>query len=141
MQRRDLMKKYLAFSPLVFYYMDNISKHPMGSKKHFFCPKCKYTVLTSGGPDGGMRAATDTFCCKDCKILMDLFVERGRAGDPFPDIMLTETDIKISSPVTGGGRCKKCHGQNIVIWDNKLRPCPKCGTGMESDGFRVMLWD
>jgi hypothetical protein len=135
-------EKTSCFFPFRFLYMDRtLINTQMGSKKYFSCSKCKYTVLTSGGPDSGMRAATDTYCCKDCRILMDLFVESGSPGHPFPDVVLTKTDLKISGSLGSAGRCKQCQGLNITLWDNKLRPCPKCDTGMESDGFRTMLWD
>ena len=38
--------------------------------------------------------------------------------------------------------CRECNsGEHIVKWDNKSKPCPKCGTGMEKDPSFSMIYD
>lgn len=38
--------------------------------------------------------------------------------------------------------CHDCGSTNLELWDNKKKPCPKCGTSLQidPDGFRVN-WD
>jgi hypothetical protein len=48
----------------------------MGFKRNYKCPDCNYKVLTSAGPDRGMRVSTDTFVCKECEIIMDRAVTK-----------------------------------------------------------------
>ncbi len=107
----------------------------MGRSNTFQCPGCNYEVMTSAGPAAGMIAATNTFVCSDCKIVEDIVVKRyGR--------------LRIQSEQSFGNKeieqikCGKCGGINLTEWDNKMKPCPKCGANMKisNQGYTI-FWD
>ena len=107
----------------------------MGFKQSLVCPKCSYDVLTSGGPDMGFGITTNTFCCTDCKILLDLKLESKEFNKPelnYPTLM--------SFKIKPGQKCRICRGTNFELWDNEKKSCPKCGTKMKLGGT-IMNWD
>ncbi len=99
----------------------------MGHKREMICTECSYRVVTSGGPDMGFFIKTDTFICRDCHELTDVTISNNR-GRPDPG----ESNIK----------CGRCSGSNIIKWDHRKKPCPKCGGKMKvNPEGQSYLWD
>jgi DNA-directed RNA polymerase subunit RPC12/RpoP len=107
----------------------------MGHKLELKCLKCSYQVLTSGGPDRGFIAFTNTYVCLCCNSLVDLVTSQ-----------VNDHANKREYPIeiTTGHECPKCLGNRFVIWDNIEKPCPRCDTKMTDkfDGPKsFVFWD
>ena len=98
--------------------------------------------MTSGGHDVGLLAVTDTYICNSCKEIVDVSVglygktylkeeiSSVKRGDEFMDDM----DFYL---------CPSCNSDSDLIkWNIKTKPCPKCTGKMkkDSDG-EMLLWD
>ena len=99
----------------------------MGTKRTYICNKCDYSVLTSGGADAGMRVKIDTFICTHCKEVVDVIIDY---------------TTKFKSEIPLFDKCPKCGSKDqLVLWDNRIRPCPKCDGVMEDSKEGYILWD
>jgi ribosomal protein L37AE/L43A len=112
----------------------------MGTKLTFKCNNCGYWVTTSGGPDYGMVAVTETFICKSCKNIVDICV--GAYGKTY-----TREEILQKKKGSDSGldfyTCPECgSGEKLVKWDETIKPCPRCDGKMEQDINSVIIsWD
>ena len=112
----------------------------MGTWHVYRCNKCNYEVQTSGGHDCGFFAVTDTYICNSCKAVVDVAVgEYGITYSKEEALMqkersLIEMDFYI---------CPDCGSDKYLIeWDQKIKPCPKCGETMSIDANGGMaMWD
>lgn len=104
----------------------------MGLKKEHRCPKCGYSIVTSGGEDAGMMVSVKTHICNDCKILTDVVIMWHVHDDP--DMVFKPLNKEDYS-------CTECGGNNLLVWDTLKKPCPKCGTKMTFGEGIEMLWD
>ena len=98
----------------------------MGTMSFYKCKKCNYEVEIVAGYDFGMIAVLETYICKDCNIITD--VEVGEHG-----IKILKKDIKNSqfnNDYKDFYKCNKCSGENLQLWNTKLKKCPKCRTKM-----------
>ena len=102
----------------------------MGSWFRFTCSKCGYGAEVSGGKDCGMLAVVQTMICQDCAELVDVLI--GQCGN---EGMTGDADYD-----EGIGICPECNGPNVVVWLNRVRPCPKCD-GRMTKGQCIALWD
>ena len=104
------------------------------------CNKCGYQVSASGGHDFGMMAVTDTYICTSCEEIVDVTV--GEQGNTFTkeDIQSGMNKILEASDFY---KCPLCGSDKyLVLWDNNLRPCPKCDGKMEKVSDEgVAFWD
>ena len=107
----------------------------MGFKQSFICPICNYEAFTSAGSDRGFRIWTNTYICLDCKTINDLVIEKG-------GFKLISQDGPTPDTIREDQECDDCAGNNFELWDERKRPCPKCGSEMKPDpnGMR-MNWD
>lgn len=94
----------------------------MGKKFTFKCTGCDYEVVVSGGPDRGMRIATNTVVCLDCSELQDV---------------VTEKYFEVEDPDLS---CKFCGSKDLKDWNNSDPKCPKCLNNMKGAGL-VFMWD
>ena len=96
--------------------------------------------MSSGGHDYGMLAVKDTYICKSCKKIVDVTVGEYGVTYTKEDILVKkknkETDLDFYM-------CPECGSDiNLVKWNKRKRPCPKCDGKMEKDVYGVtMLWD
>ena len=98
----------------------------VGCSLDFTCTGCGYTATVSGGNDAGMRVATTTIVCLDCKGLEDAAVQE----------MGEDPDGKwVPVPL----RCSKNMRHRISLWEEG-QGCPRCGEPMKK-GELVALWD
>lgn len=104
----------------------------MGLKKEHRCPNCGYTVVTSGGEDAGMVVSVETHVCGDCQSLTDVVTVYHMHDDP--EMVFKPIDKKDYS-------CTECEGHNLLVWDTKKRPCPRCGATMTTGDGVEILWD
>ena len=106
----------------------------MGSAYTFSCKKCGYTADSCGKLDWGFHAVLEPYVCSDCKELTDVLV--GEYGKKLPHLDISESFRKESYV------CSECNSQNIVLWDLKKKPCPKCGSRMHKNKEGIItLWD
>lgn len=98
----------------------------MGSLYRFTCSSCGFEAGVSGGFDVGMRAATQTITCRDCRNLEDVYV--GDAPTTSPEDVAEETL-----------HCSKSPLHAVAKW-NHPGPCPGCGETM-ARGDLTTLWD
>ena len=112
----------------------------MRTKYTFKCSKCGYEALTSAGNDYGMHAVVDTYICRSCENIVDVFV--GEYGQTYTkEEMLQRKDksaIDIEFYV-----CPDCgSGEQLAKWSKWKRPCPKCDGKMEKNlDCGVVCWD
>jgi len=107
----------------------------MGSIGRYKCNKCGYQVDTTCGLDYGLFAVVDTYVCQNCNEISDIMV--GSTGMVIPPEEISKEDEKEFMYYT----CE-CGSKNIVKWDVKKRPCPKCDKGkMIKDKDFLVLWD
>ncbi len=105
----------------------------MGQTFTYKCTNCNYEVETSGKKDCGFHAVVRPYICNDCKIINDVLI--GEYGKVFNKEKLTKDQKDFY-------KCSNCDGENIVVWDNKKKPCPKCGNKMIKDPKKpIILWD
>ncbi len=101
----------------------------MGVRHGFTCTNCEYTCEVSGGKDRGMRSRTDTFVCKDCKIVQDIAINKEGADDKTINELC----------------CEKCKGNNLELWGENIgrlsKPCPKCNATMKMTRPMNVMWD
>lgn len=112
----------------------------MGKLRTYKCNICGYRVMTSGGTDCGYFAVTDTYICQSCKQIVDVPV--GLYGETYSKEEIP--DKKISSEITFQFyTCPECgFDTNLMKWDNRKRPCPKCKGKMVIDAHgESVLWD
>ena len=99
----------------------------MGSLRMFRCHGCGYEVEISGGLDFGMRSATWTVHCHDCRDLLD--------------VVVSENPLEFSeegwTPETYF--CDQGAKHKIALWSDP-GPCPKCGETL-SAGDTTVMWD
>lgn len=93
----------------------------MGSAFKFTCSQCGYEAEISGGADCGIEAATETMVCNACRALVD--------------VLVASKNREIDHP-----HCPECHSGNVVKWDARRRPCPRC-SGLMNQGDIAMFWD
>lgn len=132
----------------------------MGFRSTYKCPVCNYEALTSAGPDNGRNFSSNTFVCKECKVILDRTVsESTGTTEPFfldgfdewvMEIMAEGNGIKSESTEKniqkteqgknprrkkkpGENICPTCEAVELEVWDSKNRPCPKCGTKLIPD--------
>ena len=113
----------------------------MGTSYTFNCNKCNYSVQTSGKHDVGMHAVTDTYVCNSCKEIVDVLV--GLHGETFLKekihLLKLQDDFLDESEFYS---CPECGLVDIIEWDKKKKPCPKCGGKMKIDkNGEIILWD
>ncbi|MBN1185876.1 MAG: hypothetical protein JXB49_26585 [Bacteroidales bacterium] len=112
----------------------------MGTRYLFKCEKCGYQVSTSGGKDYGWHATIDTYICKSCKEIVDICV--GEYGETYAK---EEAQFKKQSGIElDFYKCPECGSdKNLVKWDKRKRPCPKCGGRMviRDDFIEITNWD
>lgn len=141
----------------------------MGFRRGYVCTGCNYKVITSAGPDRGRSFATNTFVCRECKVIVDRALV-GSTVTPAPSYLdglnefiievMEEHDgvkpkinedhaLKTKPAKTRKGKkkqgeniCPTCESIELELWDNKNKPCPKCETKLipDPDGIR-MNWD
>ena len=141
----------------------------MGFRRGYACPGCNYKVITSAGPDRGRKFSTNTFVCKECKVIVDKALAQS-TDTPTPSYLdglnefimgvMEEHDgvkpnnnkdntFKTKPVKTPKGRkkqgeniCLECESTELELWDYKNMPCPKCGAKLipDPDGIR-MDWD
>lgn len=105
----------------------------MGQIYRYKCTNCNYEVETSGKKDFGMIAVVRPYICNDCKIITDVLI--GETGKVFNKGKLTNDQKDFY-------KCSNCKGENIIVWNNKKKPCPKCGNKMKKDPKKPMImWD
>lgn len=75
------------------------------------CNNCDYEANVSGCSDALFSGYTETMVCLFCKELDDY-------------VVLTPEN-KIITNFT----CEECGKNDIVGWNYKTKPCPKCTTG------------
>jgi hypothetical protein len=75
------------------------------------CNKCHYQANISGRSDALFSGQTETKVCLNCKELSDY-------------VVLTD-DHKIVTEIA----CENCGKQEVVNWNYKTKPCPKCENG------------
>lgn len=144
----------------------------MGFKRSYKCPSCDYSVITSAGPDAGMRmgSSTNTFVCKNCKIIVDRATSSSNPllikpsfhdglNEWLKEVMEEGKEVKDEDNTkqleqekprpsqkrkkkVGDNICSTCKSAELEVWDCKKMPCPKCGTKLLVDpsGIR-MNWD
>ena len=112
----------------------------MGTSFTFKCNKCSYEVMTSGKHDFGMLAVTDTYICKTCNEIVDVCV--GEYGKTYTKEEIVLKTIKSENELDFH-KCPECSSDtNLVKWNNRKRPCPKCNGKMEKDSNgEMILWD
>jgi len=105
----------------------------MGTSFLFVCNNCGYEKQSSGKLDRGFEAVVKPYICYDCKELEDILV--GHVGQIFePDNIPDELDPSEFYTCS-------CGSKNIIEWDTKKRPCPKCGTKMNKSNSEIIMWD
>lgn len=105
----------------------------MGQIFTYKCYGYDYHVQTSGKIDNGFHAVVRPYTCNDFKILTNVLA--GESGRVF-------RKEKLSADQTDFYKCPKCEGDNIIVWNNKKKPCPKCGSKMAKDPKAPrMMWD
>lgn len=114
----------------------------MAIRKTYLCPVCKYEAVISAGPSRTMMAAFNTFVCLDCNELRDLSIARIKGHSILIDF---ENKTPLPEPFPAPVReeitpqCSDCDSQNLKIWDNTEKPCPKCGGQMVIDEENGMI--
>ena len=104
----------------------------VGETFTYKCSGSDYHVQTSGKIDYDFHADVRPYTCNDCKILTDVLVgERGR-------VFRKE---KFSADQTDFYKCPKCEGDNIIVWDNKKKPCSIVGKMIKDSKQPIMMWD
>jgi len=108
----------------------------MGALRTYKCNKCGYSALVSGGRDRGFIVFTNTLICLGCKEIVDVIVDMEKSTQ-----INNISDNSESSDYLY--RCPLCNKKsNLVPWDSKQRPCPKCNGKMEVDEEGEFLdWD
>jgi len=112
----------------------------MGTYYQYKCPKCNYSVQTSGKHDIGMLIVTDSYICNSCQEIVDVTV--GLRGETFlkEEIELKKRRENISD--IDFYVCPECGSEDIVKWDTKRKPCPKCNGRMKKDkNGEIIMWD
>ena len=114
----------------------------MGTSFTYKCNKCGYHVQTSGKLDCGFFAVTDTYICQACKEIVDVAV--GVHGKKY-------TKGEVHKQQLGAGTdmdddfytCPECGSdQQLVKWNKKRKPCPRCDGKMKIDPEgEMILWD
>lgn len=105
----------------------------MGQTFTYKCSECNYQVQSSGKIDFGFHAVMRPYICNNCKIITDVLI--GESGRIF-------RNDKLMSDQTDFYKCSECEGENIIVWDNKKKTCPKCGGKMMKDSKEpIMMWD
>jgi hypothetical protein len=112
----------------------------MGTKTSFKCNQCGYTTIISGGHDCGMLAVTDTYMCKTCKNIVDVCV--GEYGKRFLKDEIKTMNADLDSYLQFY-KCPVCESEEeLVLWNNKKRPCPRCDGKLEDDATGMIInWD
>ncbi len=106
----------------------------MGHSFNYKCSKCGYSARSCGGLDYGMNAVLETYICVDCNELVDVLV--GECGIKYPEETLKPKQKKEFY------LCEECRGKNILKWDIRKKPCPKCKGRMKIDPHAAtVLWD
>ncbi len=112
----------------------------MGTCFTYKCNKCGYEVLTSGKLDSGMLAVVDTYICKSCNNIVDVTI--GECGKTY-----TKEEIALKKIKSENGldfyQCPECNSvTNLVKWNKRARPCPKCeGKMLKDSNGEMILWD
>lgn len=103
----------------------------MGFKTVYKCSSCSYEAFISAGADRGFLRYTNTYACLNCKILLDLALDKlDNDGKAEPYSILADE------------KCPNCFKAEFVLWDSILKPCPKCDGQMVKDqNGRKILWD
>lgn len=112
----------------------------MGTNLTYKCNKCEYNVMTSGGPDYGMTAVTDTYICKSCDTIIDVCV--GEHGNTYSkeEALRKKDKSLIDMQYYICPACKS--GENLIKWNKLKRPCPKCNGKMIKDPKGMVVeWD
>ena len=141
----------------------------MGFRRGYVCPSCNYKVITSAGPDRGRSFVTNTFVCRECKVIVDKGLAQSTdtpatsyldgLNEFIIEVMeeLNGVNPKINEDKTiktkpiktskgkkkrGGNICPTCESAELELWDDNNKPCPKCGAKLipDPDGIR-MNWD
>lgn len=59
----------------------------MGQTFKWYCEKCNYSALVSGGTDRGFYSFKNTYICSNCEIIMDLSLEVSENGEPIERVI------------------------------------------------------
>jgi len=104
----------------------------MGRTYVFKCKQCNHSVESSGHLDHGMWAVVKPYTCERCHNVVDVLI--GEYGNIIPESELkgTQKDEFYC--------CSKCNSRNIIEWNPKTHPCPKCGNKMTAIG-EAAFWD
>ena len=114
----------------------------MGEAKTYICHSCGYSAMVSGETDWGFVTTLKTFTCFSCKEIVDVIV--GKYGYVYDKDQLDEQLIEGPIPQRKDFYlCPKCRGSDqLRVWNNRKRPCPKCEGKMEIDPDGILvLWD
>lgn len=103
----------------------------MGSSYTFTCTNCGYQEESSGKLDSGMMSVVEPHICNDCNEITDVLVEEYGHKIDKSDLANKKKDYYL---------CSTCSSENIILWDTKLKPCPKCETKMKK-GQEAFMWD
>jgi hypothetical protein len=96
--------------------------------------------MTSGKLDFGMFAVVDTCICRACKAIVDVSI--GEMGKVYTKKELA-AKLKRSGSDSDFYTCPKCGSdKDLVKWNKRTRPCPKCDGKMIKDKHGPFaLWD
>lgn len=83
----------------------------MGTWYTYECKLCNYETHVSGRSDALFSGSTETMVCQTCKELADYVVK-------------TENHELITTFT-----CEACGKHDVVVWNYKTKPCPKCAKG------------
>ena len=59
----------------------------MGQTFKWYCEKCDYSALVSGGTDRGFYSFKNTYICSNCETIMDLSLEVSENGEPIERVI------------------------------------------------------
>ena len=117
-----------------------VNNFKMGTKLTLKCNKCGYNAISSAGRDYGLSAITDTYVCRSCRNIVDVYIgENGKVFDMMKDLLgKIESDSGIDF-----FSCPECGtGTHLESWDIENRSCPRCGGKMKQDTNDVVMnWD